>query len=95
MSYGGGYGRSRNGYGDSNGHTNGYALCEFYFLYHFRRVQHGLRDQLFPPIASSSAVTGVVMSGADGIATSAAICGMAYLSQPLYLDCFVSVEHDG
>jgi len=30
MSYGGGYGRARNGYGDSNGHTNGYALCDVY-----------------------------------------------------------------
>lgn len=30
MSYGGGYGRSRNGYGDSNGHTNGYAICDVY-----------------------------------------------------------------
>lgn len=25
MAYGGGYGRSRGGYGDSNGYTNGYA----------------------------------------------------------------------
>ena len=26
MAYGGGFGRSRGGYGDSNGYSNGYAL---------------------------------------------------------------------
>lgn len=28
MAYGGGFGRSRGGYGDSNGYTNGYAVLD-------------------------------------------------------------------
>jgi hypothetical protein len=32
MSYSNGYSRSRGVYGDSNGHTNGYALCDVYSM---------------------------------------------------------------
>lgn len=89
MSYGGGYGRSRGGYGDSNGHANGYALSDVYstcVLLSASTAWARETNSDFPHTPHhSSAVTGA-MGGADSIANSAVTDGMSYLSQPLQLD---------